>query len=60
MKQLICLVIEIEANVHKEIWQICTDVFIVLLPVVISSCSFYQIEGKIASYTVDNHCCPYI
>ena len=32
--------------------EICTEVFIVLLLVVISSCSFHQIENKIASYTV--------
>ena len=32
--------------------KICTEVFIVLLLVVISSCSFHQIEDKIASYTV--------
>ena len=32
--------------------EICTEVLIVLLLVVISSCSFHQIEDKIASYTV--------
>ena len=32
--------------------EICTEVFIVLLLFVISSCSFHQIEDKIASYTV--------
>ena len=37
---------------RKEIWQICTDTFIVLLLVIISSCSFHQIEDEIASYTV--------
>ena len=31
--------------------EICTEVFIVLLLIVISSCGFHQIEGKIAIYT---------